>query len=261
MEQLQNVSVGSVSGMIFSLVVAFGIPIGLMAYLMRKKKADFFSFATGLIFFILFALFLENIAHSVVFSATGALITGNLFFYALYAGLMAALFEETGRYLAMRYVMRRHLTKENALMYGVGHGGIEAMFLLGLTSINNLVNATMINSGAMTGVLADLDEAACQTAVQSLAALWQTPAYLFFAAGFERVMAILLHISLSVLVFRCVREKNARWYGAAFGAHFAVDFATVLMASYSIVMTELMLALMTAAVVWYAVRAYREVQA
>ena len=43
--ELQPVSVGSVVGMMFSLAVAFGIPIGLFIYLWRKKKATFFSFA------------------------------------------------------------------------------------------------------------------------------------------------------------------------------------------------------------------------
>ena len=32
-------------------------------------------------------------------------------------------------------------------MYGAGHGGVEAMLLLGLTSINNIANSTLINSG------------------------------------------------------------------------------------------------------------------
>ena len=124
--ELQPVSVGSVVGMMFSLAVAFGIPIGLFIYLWRKKKATFFSFATGLLIFLVFALLLESIVHSIVFRATGTLITGNLFLYALYGALMAAVFEETGRYLGMKFIMRNHLTKENALMYGVGHGGIEA---------------------------------------------------------------------------------------------------------------------------------------
>lgn len=259
--ELQPVSVGSVVGMMFSLAVAFGIPIGLFIYLWRKKKATFFSFATGLLIFLVFALLLESMVHSIVFRATGTLITGNLFLYALYGALMAAVFEETGRYLGMKFIMRNHLTKENALMYGVGHGGIEAMFLLGITSINNLANAMMINDGSMTGVLAELDEATRQTAVQGLAVLWETPASLFFAAGFERIIAICLQIALSVLIYRAVKEKNGRWYWTAFGAHFAVDFAAVLLSSISIALTEIVIAVMTAAVVWYVHKVYLALKA
>lgn len=258
--ELQPVSVGSVIGMMFSMVIAFGLPIGLYIYLWRKKKAAFFSFATGLIIFIIFALFLENIVHSIVFAATGNLISGNLLFYALYGALMAALFEETGRFLGIKYIMRNHLTKENALMYGVGHGGIEAMFLLGITSINNLANAMMINDGSMNQLLADLDESVRQSTTQSLSVLWETPSSVFFMAGFERMIAICLQISLSVLIYRAVKEKSGRWYWAAFGAHFAVDFIAVLLSGVSIFLTELLMALLTAAVVRYAVRTYRELQ-
>lgn len=255
--ELQPVSIGNVLGMMFSLVVSFGVPIGLFLYLWRKKKASFFSFATGLLIFLVFALFLESMVHSIVFNVTGDLITGNVFLYALYGGLMAALFEETGRFLGIKYIMRNQLTKENALMYGVGHGGIEAMFLLGITSINNLANSMMINDGSMTGVLEGLDQASRETAVQGLSVLWETPASLFFAAGFERIIAICLQISLSILIYQAVKEKSGRWYWAAFGVHFVVDFAAVLLSSFSIAVAEVVMAVMTAAVVWYVVKMYR----
>ena len=70
-----------------------------------------------------------------------------------------------------------------------------------------------------------------------------------------------LLIALSVLVWRAVRDRKASWYWAAFGGHFAVDFAAVIMPNYSILLTEALFALMTAAIAWYAVRAYREAAA
>lgn len=260
--ELQPVSVGSVLGMMFSLVVSFGFPIGLFLYLWRKKKASFFSFATGLLIFLIFVLFLESMVHSIVFDATGNLITGNIFLYALYGALMAALFEETGRFLGMKYIMRNYLTKENAWMYGVGHGGIEAMFLLGITSINNLANAMLINDGSMTGILEGLDQTARETAVEGLSVLWETPASLFFAAGFERFVAVCLQIALSILIYQAVKEKEKswRWYGTAFGIHFAVDFAAVLLANVSVLLAEVLMTLMTAAAVWYAVQTYRNIK-
>ena len=243
LQSLPTVPAGSVAGMIFSLAAAFGLPIGLYLYLKHKKYARTSSFVAGMLVFILFAMVLESLVHSLVFSLTGTAITGSLFFYAVYAALMAAAFEETGRWLAMRFVLRP-----------------EAMILLGLTSINNLVNATLINSGELPGVLSGLDEATAESVLAGVSQLWTAPAYLFFVGGLERIVAIFLHIALSVLVWRAVRDKKAGWYWAAFGGHFAVDFAAVLLGSYSILATEAVFILMTAAVVWYAARAYREVE-
>ena len=248
LQSLPTVPAGNVAGMIVSLLVAFGLPIGLYLYLKHKKYARTSSFVTGMLVFILFALVLETAVHSLVFSLAGTALTGNLFLYAVYAALMAAAFEETGRYLAMRFVLR-------------GHGGAEAMILLGLTSINNLVNTALINSGSLPDVLSGLDETTLESVLGGVSQLWTAPAYIFFVAGFERAVAICLHIALSVLVWRAVRDRKASWYWAAFGGHFAVDFAAVIMPNYSILLTEALFALMTAAVAWYAVRAYREAAA
>ena len=256
--QLLTVPAANIAGMVFSLAVAFGLPIGLYLYWKRTKHACTSCFVTGMLVFVLFALVLESLLHSLVFRLTGTAITGSLFLYALYAGLMAAAFEETGRYLAMRFVLRRRLNGPNALMYGAGHGGVEAMILLGITSINNIVNSLMLNSGAMADTLSALDDATRQTVAASLATLAETPAWLFFVGGFERVVAVFLHVALSVLVWRAVRDGKARWYWAAFGGHFAVDFAAVILANYSILATEAVVALMMLAVAWYAARAYKE---
>ena len=167
-----------------------GCPIGLYLYLKHKKYARTSSFVTGMLVFILFAMVLETAVHSLVFSLAGTALTGNLFLYAVYAALMAAAFEETGRYLAMRFVLRHRFDGKNALMYGAGHGGAEAMILLGLTSINNLVNTALINSGSLPDVLSGLDEATLESVLGGVSQLWTAPAYIFFVAGFERAVAI-----------------------------------------------------------------------
>ena len=64
-------------------------------------------------------------------------------------------------------------------MYGAGHGGAEAMILLGLTSINNLVNTALINSGSLPDVLSGLDETTLESVLGGVSQLWTAPAYIF----------------------------------------------------------------------------------
>ena len=120
---------------------------------------------------------------------------------------MAAAFEETGRYFAMRFVLRR-LDGKNALMYGAGHGGVEAMLLLGLTSINNIVNSTLINSGSLPGVLEGLDEATTQTVLEGVSQLWTAPSYLFFIGGLSASSP-----SVCTSPCRCCMARRPRWQG------------------------------------------------
>ena len=83
--------------------------------------------------------------------------------YYVYEALAAAVFEETGRLIAMKFWMNKWLDFRNALMYGIGHGGVEAILIGGLSGISNLVSMLMINSGAMQNTLAALPAAVSYT--------------------------------------------------------------------------------------------------
>ena len=146
----------SIAGMVFSLVVSFALPIGLFVYAKKKLGAKTAPFFIGCGVFFVMVLMLEAAIHRIVFQLAGEALTGSVILYAVYGGLMAALFEETGRYIAMRFLVKP-LDFPNAFMYGAGHGGVEAMLLCGVASISNIASAVMINSGTMSAQLATLD--------------------------------------------------------------------------------------------------------
>ena len=145
-----TVPIPSMIFMAVSCVIGFGLPLAAFLYLRLKKKADVLPFFIGCAVMLLFALILEALVHRVILgSSAGGKIQNNIWLYALYGGLMAGLFEETGRFLAFKTVLKKYQHRDvNALMYGAGHGGIEAVVLLGITMINNLTYSVIINAGA-----------------------------------------------------------------------------------------------------------------
>lgn len=242
---LVTVPAASIAGMVFSLVVSFALPLGLLAYAKKKLGAKIASFFIGCGVFFLVVLLLESLVHRIVFLFTGSALTENLVLYALYGGLMAALFEETGRYLAMKFLVRP-LDFPNAFLYGVGHGGLEAMLLCGAASISNLVSANMINSGAMSVQLASLDAQTAANSAAALSALWTTSSLTFFAGGVERIIAVVLHLSLSILVFQSIRKKAPMELVRAYLFHFVIDSLSVLLSAVaSVWVVELVAALVT----------------
>ncbi len=138
----------SMAFMALAALFAFATPIVLLIYY-KKKGADVPPFFVGCAVFVVFALILEALVHNLVLQGSaGAKIQNNTLLYALYGGLMAGLFEETGRFLAFRTVLKKRQGNDrNALMYGAGHGGIEAILLLGFAYISNLIMAVLINAG------------------------------------------------------------------------------------------------------------------
>ena len=248
--EIGHVGAGTFAGIIFSLCISIALTVVLLIVVHKKTKARMAMAVIGAATFFLFAMVLEQILHAVVLGVGGERITGNIWIYGLYGGLAAGLFEEVGRFVAMRFAMKKQLNLPNALMYGVGHGGIEAILIVGLASVSNLVTSIMINAGTLEASLGALDQATKEATLTQLSALWTTPSYQFFLSGIERIVAVTLHIALSVLVFQAVKLGKKRYWFLAFAIHVGVDFATVIAANdLNLVLVEVMLAVLVAGVV------------
>lgn len=224
----------SIAMMIVNMILGVLVPVVLMIYFKKKYKAGIKSFLVGCATMLLFALVLEQIVHSVVLgSAAGAVIQGNVWLYAIYGALMAGLFEETGRLLAMRYVLKKeHGNAHNALMYGAGHGGFEMFVILSIGMINNLIYSVMINQGQTQALLEPLDESAGSTLQAAFDTLIQTPSWHFILSPVERLAAITAQIGLSVIVWHAAVGKKigVRHYILAILLHAVLDGVVVLMA-------------------------------
>ncbi len=230
-----TVPVLSVLFMGISFLFGLALPIALLLYFRLKKHADILPFFIGCAVMLVFAFILERIAHSVILSSpAGAVIQGNLWLYALYGGLMAGIFEETGRLIAFKTVLRKRQEKNiNALMYGAGHGGFEALVLLGIAMINNLIWSVAINSGNTSMLTSPLPEEALAQAETAIQTLITTPSYQFLLGMAERVFAVALHLSFSVLVWFAAKQKGRGYlYLLAILLHCAVDAGTVILSGF-----------------------------
>ena len=107
-----TVPVLSMIFMAVSCAICFLTPLALFLYLRLVKKADIYPFFAGCAVMLLFAFILESGLHSLVFSSpAGPAILNNIWLYALYGGFMAGLFEETGRYLAFSFALKKYRTR------------------------------------------------------------------------------------------------------------------------------------------------------
>jgi uncharacterized membrane protein YhfC len=170
----------------------------------------------------------------------------HLFLYAFSLAFTAGLFELAGR-LAVAKILHKNLTCKRALAAGLGHGGIEAMILIGMTYINNLLYIFMINSGTFDVLIAqaagnDLVVAQFQLIQQQLVSA--SPA-LFLLGGFERILAMIAHTAMSVLVcYGAAHKKVLSCTLVCLGIHTFIDLTAGI---------SLVLSLTTAYVIIYAI--------
>ncbi|MBU0491141.1 MAG: YhfC family intramembrane metalloprotease [Chloroflexi bacterium] len=175
---------------------------------------------------------------------------------AVLLGLMAGICEEPARYLGYRFLLRRERQWRQSLMFGLGHGGIESILLGLLVLVNVLAIAWLASADlaslGITGIAADQ----VNQAMQSYRDL---PAYTPLLGGIERLWAILLHLSLTVLVWRTVVTRQWHYFLAAIGWHWLVDTAVVLVLTFTgnMLLTEVMVGgtgLLSLGLVWWSRR-------
>jgi len=251
---LENISLVARIGMGLQILFGFGLPIALM-YLMNKKlKAKFSSFYLGCIVYFVAVFILESLVNNAVFKDSGDVLNNNVVLFALYAGAAAAVFEEVGRFIAFRFFMKDRLNVENGIMYGIGHGGLEAILILGLNGVNTLITSIMVNNGTLEKSFESMDEAMIKETYDAVAALWTTQAWVYYVGVIERIFAVLFHIALSIIVYKAVKSKHSEIVAHAMIIHFIMDFATVVFSkTLPTAVTETLVALLSIATVYYAI--------
>lgn len=214
---------GKMIAMALTLLFTAAAPLGLMACLHKKRGGRWVSFLIGALFFPVFAMMLEPLLHIMALrSPLGAMMQNNVWIYGLYGGLAAGLFEETGRLVAFKMVLRSENAPVTALSYGLGHGGMEALLLVGMTMLNNLLLAALLMRG---GEVPPELSAAAETLVS-------TPAGMYLWSMLERVSAMMVHLANSVLVFAAVRSGKRALFPAAILLHAGLNFVAVVSASF-----------------------------
>ncbi|CAN5498683.1 hypothetical protein BH20VER3_BH20VER3_18260 [soil metagenome] len=143
----------------------------------------------------------------------------------LILGGTAGLFENVSRYFFLRAPAKNARRWKDGVMFGAGHGGVEAILLIGAAVASALVMLAMGDQ-----ILAQIEtaqpEQASAVAAQIVAIRgmqWWMP----FVAIWERTMAITLHIALSLLVLRAVVRRELRWLWLAILFHACVDGTAV----------------------------------
>lgn len=97
----------------------------------------------------------------------------------------------------------------------------EAIGLIGLTYINNIIICLMINSGAFDSTIAP--RVGADTAWQIKNLLIATPAIDFLVGGMERVLAITVQIAFSLVVLYGVMNRKAVYVAYAILLHAALN--------------------------------------
>ena len=266
---METVSIGSIAAMCVTLFISLILPvIVLIVYALKNRKQG----VAGAWFIGAAGFFVTQIVIRVPILSMLSLMPGFMAFaenhyvvYSLMLGLTAALFEVVGRYASAK-ILSKNLTFTKGFAAGLGHGGIEAIILIGMTYVSNLLYVVMINSGAIEGVIAQTEAMGVDvTPVYALVdTLVNGPAYLYLLAGYERILAMIGHVAMTLVVFYFMsKEETLKGIGICVLYHFVMDsmvgiigglatpyLGSVISQNVSYVITYVFLTAMAAVAVW-----------
>ena len=207
---------------IITMLALFAVLIAAVWYARKKYKINFAVLGLGAVAFFASSQVLEKIVHLLVLhpqkDGTVPLMTENPLLYVIYGICMAALFEETARLIFFKWLeKKRTLEDSDALAYGLGHGGLELLYL-GMGSLISLLILFSLLESSNPDLANLLPQNTLET-VQSLSG-WQV-----YLLGVERVLALVMQIGLSFWVYQAVRQKKWIYLVAAYGLHALFDLA------------------------------------
>ena len=192
-------------------------------------------------------------------------ITGNTVAYVLYGTVMAGVFEECGRHIILKYIMKNNRTPENAVMYGIGHGGIEVLAVLLPSMILYLVIAVLFSAGNAEDALSALNitEETATAALPSVQAAASFDYGMMALNVIERILAMFVHIGLTVIVYYGVVNSKKAYLPLAILLHMLSDTFAALYQRGVVPLwsVEVWAAVCGALTVFIAVKLYRKMKA
>lgn len=222
---------------IISLSVVLLGPFILAFVIKRRLKTQwrFIFLGVGTFLASQVARTIVSAAVNIGFSAFKSPFINSAPFYVLLAltgGLLAGFCEEFARYWGYWLLPERQVSWQSAVAMGVGHGGIEALLLGAGLTLPSFYRYLVITTPNVAQIAKNAAQAQVFQAQAYLAA--QIPWHEPLAVGFERILAILMQIGFSLLIWRAVTTGKRRWLWLAVGAHAFIDVIAGLLSTFKL---------------------------
>ena len=232
MSVIENIVIGksAVPSLAITVILMIAIPVCFFIYWRRrhKEQTKISWLIAGAAGFVISARMLEVGIHYfciVADNPVSRFINGNTAAFVLYGITMAGIFEECGRHIILKYILKKDRTRENAVIYGIGHGGTEILTVFLPAMILYLAIAVMFSQGDTETALKTLNitEETAAAALPSVQAAAAFDYAMMAMNAMERLLAMFIHIGLTVIVYYGVVNAKKLCLPAAILLHMLAD--------------------------------------
>ena len=252
----------AITGLVVQSLLMMIIPIVLLIVWKVKTHEKILPVIVGAVTWLLFAIILKLAPSYFLLqhdNPAARTISENIWYTMIAAGVLAGVFEETGRFIAFKTVLKKYENRRSSISYGIGHGGFESIYI-GFQMLSMAFLGAAINMGMGAQITAGADEATITAMTAQLTPMSILTFGECLLGVFERIPSIAAHIAFSVLVFAAARSrKHLYLYPLAIVLHALTDFSIVFYQASLVPMwaMEIIIAGFAAVIVYFASRVYR----
>ncbi len=204
-----------------AILVTIAFPIGVGFWLNKKFHIPWRVLSYGVMGYLIMqsvvSLILSGISALVANGTLALSETGLTTLQLILNIALAAVLGVVVRWAIVKFFPEKLETLEAAFGIGVGYGGAESVMLVGLPLLVTFV--TMLThldyQSASAGLEADM--------VSQLEALWGVSPLVPLAGSLERLAALVMHLTVTVLVFRYFLLTKKVYLLAAMGVELVVN--------------------------------------
>lgn len=210
-------------GLIFSVLSALVLPLGMFVYCIFSKKKILKPFIVGVFVFFISQMVLRIpiISYILPNQIWYIKLSTNPYLYGIFLGITAGIFEEVGRYIGFKYFLKKKHRYIDGISFGLGHWGIEALLIVGINAALFLGGTIAIKSGVdynSSDLLSIIfNQSSSMTTVNA------------FAMGVERLFTMSIHVALSMIVLYGVKSKKIKYLFIAILIHGMIDAGVVIL--------------------------------
>lgn len=211
---------------IINILITIGIPIGVLAYLSIYRREKVRVFLVGALVFLISQVVLRIPLLNGVLAKMDWFYNMTVFnpiLYAVFLGATAGIFEEVGRLVGFNIAGEKNKGWIDGIIFGLGHGGIEAIIFAGIASIQNIYILITLNNGSFNEGFFGVSESTVRSIFDS------TTSLMVLYGGIERILATIMHIGFTLIVLYGInKKKKALFLIVAILIHGIVDTTVVI---------------------------------
>ena len=184
-----------VISLVINVIICIGIPLGVFIYILVKKRNYLKSYVIGaLVFFITQICLRLPLINNVMV-----------------------------KFDSFKLTLKKHRRFGDGVAFALGHGGIEALLIAGISSLYNLI--ILLNLGNDNGTILGMDANEAMIAFNSVNNIS------VLTIGLERILAMVIHLGLTMIVLYGIKFSKKHYLLIAIALHAIVDVVVAFIGS------------------------------